>query len=243
MDQHPSIDPYIDEASGVLKNNLGITNPQELEEAEATAAAIRSYDIQENPPQGNFDLKHLQAIHKHLFGEVYPWAGELRRIDIGKSGDLFAHHRYIEKAGAPLFRELAKERHLAGLDRSAFSARAAHYMGEINALHPFREGNGRTQREFMGQLAQKNGFYIAWEQVTDTEMLEASREAFHREPLQLTALIEQNLHSMHVSGHEPAVSELSEASESFYARLSGMAEQKSAALDREAGDRNFDIDR
>lgn len=88
-------DPYLDEASGVLKNKLGITEQDELEQAEAALVATRSYQIQQTPLKGDFDLKHRQAIHKHLFGDVYEWAGELRTIDISKGGNMFAHHGHI----------------------------------------------------------------------------------------------------------------------------------------------------
>jgi fido (protein-threonine AMPylation protein) len=94
---------------------------------------------------------------------VYAWAGQLRTIDISKGGNRFAHHGFIAGAAASIFAGLAVEKYLAGLAPDAFSDRAAHYLGELNALHPFREGNGRAQREFISHLAQANGYYIAWE--------------------------------------------------------------------------------
>jgi cell filamentation protein len=94
---------------------------------------------------------------------LYEWAGQLRTIDIGKGGNRFANHMQIENAAEPIFQQLAKENQLAGLGAEAFSDRAAYYLGEMNALHPFREGNGRAQREFISHLAHVNGYYIAWE--------------------------------------------------------------------------------
>ncbi len=96
------------------------------------------YELALHPIAGNFDLAHLQAIHKHLFGDVYEWAGELRTVDIAKGHSYFAHYAYLESSATPIFAQLTKEHFLAGLDVTAFSERAAYYLGEMNALHPFR---------------------------------------------------------------------------------------------------------
>lgn len=109
---------------------------------------------------------------------MYEWAGELRTIDISKGGHLFAHHPHIESAAAPIFKQLATESHLGGLAPGPFSERAAHYLAELNALHPFREDNGRAQREFISHLAQVNGYYIAWENVKRDDMMQASIASF-----------------------------------------------------------------
>jgi cell filamentation protein len=138
----------------------------------------------------------LEAIHRHLFGDVYEWAGQLRTIDISKGGHLFAHHAHIASAAAPIFNQLAEEKHLAGLDATAFSGRAAHYLGELNALHPFREGNGRAQREFVSHLAAAAGYYIAWEKIKQPDMLRASIQSFAGDTSKLAALIRENLHTL-----------------------------------------------
>jgi len=120
-------------------------------------------------------------------------AGKLRTIDIGKGGNSFAHHRYLESAAAEIFGRLAKERNLKGLGPVQFSDRAAYYFGELNALHPFREGNGRTQREFISHLAQSNGYYIAWENMGRRNLLDASIRSFKGDLSPLTQLIRENL--------------------------------------------------
>jgi cell filamentation protein len=193
MTKYSSDDPYIDRVSGVLKNRLGITDETALEKSEASHVAIRSFELTLKPLKGRFDLEHLQAIHRYLFQDVYEWAGELRTIDISKGGHLFAHHTHIQSAAAPIFQQLAEEKHLAGLDPAAFSERAAYYLGEVNALHPFREGNGRAQREFVSHLAAVNGYYVAWENVKRNDMLQASVASFKGNTSQLAALIRDNL--------------------------------------------------
>jgi cell filamentation protein len=143
MSRYSDSDPYLDPATGVLRNRLDIADEATLEQTEADIVAVRSYELSQAPLKGCFDLAHLQAIHRYLFGDVYEWAGQLRTTVISKGGNRFAHHAHIESAAAAVFAQLAKEKHLAGLGSTAFSDRAACYLGELNALHPFREGNGR----------------------------------------------------------------------------------------------------
>jgi cell filamentation protein len=193
MPKYSDDDRYVDPETGVLNNRLGITDEATLEENEAAYVAIRSFQISQTPLDGDFDLAHLQAIHRHLFSDVYEWAGELRTIDISKGGHLFAHHNHIQSAAALAFKELAVERYLTGLNTTTFSERAAHYLGEINALHPFREGNGRAQREFISHLAQNSNYYIAWENVKPADLLEASIQSFKGDTSKLTAIIRENI--------------------------------------------------
>jgi len=193
MSRYSGHDPYVDPASGVLRNRFGITDQAVLESTEADLVASRSRELASNPIQGGFDLKHLQAIHRYLFGDVYDWAGQLRTVDISKNGNLFAHQAYIAGAAEAIFQALAKENRLLGLAKTTFSARAAYFMSEMNALHPFREGNGRTQREFISHLSLANGYYIAWEQVSASDSLLASMEAFQGKLAKLTAIIQANI--------------------------------------------------
>jgi cell filamentation protein len=193
MSRYPADDLYIDPGTGVLRNRLGIADEATLEQAEADIAATRSYELSKSPLRGNFDLAHMREIHRRLFSDLYDWAGELRSVDITKGSTRFAHHAYIASAAASIFQPLAKENRLAGLDLIAFSERAAYFLGELNALHPFREGNGRAQREFISHLAQANGYYIAWENIAQAEMLEASIQSFSGANGKLARLIRQNL--------------------------------------------------
>ena len=203
MSRNSSHDHYLDPASGVLKNRLGINDAATLELAEAALAATRSYQLSRKPLKGEFDLAHLQAIHRCLFGDVYEWAGELRTVDISKGSQLFAHHPHIARAAAQIFKQLAEEKHLAGLDPTAFSIRAAHYLAELNALHPFREGNGRAQREFVSHLAHAAGYYLVWEDIKPPDLLQASIESFQGDPSKLAGLIIENLHPLDRDSHRP----------------------------------------
>jgi fido (protein-threonine AMPylation protein) len=128
-----------------------------------------------------------------LFSDLYEWAGQLRTVDISKGNNRFAHHAHIAGAATALFKQLAEEKSLAGLDTASFSKRLAHYLGELNALHPFREGNGRAQREFASHLAHANGYYIGWEDMTQQDLLQASIESFQGDTAKLEDLLRQHI--------------------------------------------------
>lgn len=200
MAKYEGRDHYLDPKTGVLKNKLGISDEDELKEAEASLVAWRSLQLAEKPLQGRFDLDHLKAIHKHLFRDVYEWAGELRDIDLAKGDSYFANHVHIISAAQPVFEKLAKEGYLKGLNAAAFSERAAYYLAELNALHPFREDNGRAQREFINHLAYKNGYFIEWKNVSQEAMIQASIESFHQgDNTKFAAFIHDNIREIPTS--------------------------------------------
>ena len=200
MAKYEGQDHYLDPETGVLKNKLGIREEEELKAAEASLVAWRSYQLVEKPIQGHFDLNHLKAIHQHLFQDVYEWAGELRDVDLTRDNSYFANHRYMIEAASLIFAKLAEENYLQGMDSADFSRRAAYYLGEINALHPFREGNGRAQREFINHLAYNNGYLIDWTNISEDDMIQASIESFHRrDNSKFAAFIRDNLRELPVS--------------------------------------------
>jgi cell filamentation protein len=171
------IDPYLD-ADGVLLNRLGITSAAALSRAEADLSFAAMLRLSVRPLPGSYDLHHLREFHRQIFGALYPWAGELRTVDLARtSQDMFCRWRFIESYAAGIFGALAAENLLAGLSRHHFVRRLAHFHGEINALHPFREGNGRTQRAFLGQLAREAGWRVAWSELDATENDTASAAA------------------------------------------------------------------
>lgn len=193
MSRYSDRDHYLDEATGVLKNRFRIRDEATLEATEADLVAARSRILALKPLKGPFDLAHLQAIHRYLFGDVHEWAGKLRTVDISKGNNSFAHHAHIATAANAIFQQLANEKHLANLDPDAFSHRAAYYLGELNALHPFREGNGRALRAFLSHLAKANGYDVAWENMRRVELLQAAISSFRGDASSLASLIRANL--------------------------------------------------
>lgn len=169
---------YCYPGTNILINKLNIKNQKELEYAERELTALRIYDLEMHPVKGNFDLKHLQAIHRYIFQDLYDWAGEIRQVDISK-GNLFCKFQFIKGYGDDIFKKLQKEKYLLNLPKEMFCERLAYYFSEINALHPFREGNGRTQREFIKTLSYAAGYEINYASVTEEEMIEVSHKAFH----------------------------------------------------------------
>jgi cell filamentation protein len=145
---------------------------------EANAAWARLTQLEHSPAQGRFDHAHLKAIHQHIFQDVYDWAGQFRTVDLSKDGHLFARPPYIEPALRDLFQKLAEENVLRRTTAIHFAERAGFYLAEINAVHPFREGNGRAQREFLRELAVQASFRLDWRRVTQPEMIAASRSSF-----------------------------------------------------------------
>lgn len=156
---------------------------------------MRSFELSEEIIDPPFSIDTIKYIHKKLFGDIYEWAGEFRNIDISKGNSRFANVAYIESSLNEIFGKLVKDSFLYGLDRDDFVKKAAGYMSEINAVHPFRDGNGRTQRELINQLAYNAGYYITWNKIDPEEILNATIASFHSDTLALEKIILENLRS------------------------------------------------
>lgn len=171
-----SWDPYLDLETGVLRNLLGITDRLTLAEAESELTSFRLIELSESTLPGNYDLAHLRAFHRFIFGEIYDWAGQLRTVSIGK-GALFCRPEELMPRAAGVFGRLAADGRLRCRSCTAFVDGLCPLLAEINFLHPFREGNGRTQRAFLGQLARAAGHPIRWAELDPAENVAASRAA------------------------------------------------------------------
>src|SRR5581483_9143119 len=174
-------DPYIDPNSGILRNKFGLTDQESLDHAEANAVSARSILLQLNPLKGNFNSTHLKAIHSYLFQDVYEWAGQLRTVPLAKADYIygasvtrFTPPDLIEKELTRIFQELAIDRFFAGLPRREFARKMAILFSEINRIHPFREGNGRAQRQFIRQLAGNLGHKLHFEVISKERLVQAS---------------------------------------------------------------------
>ncbi len=173
-----ALDPYLDSFWGILRNKVHARTSAELEQAETDLVFAQAVKMAEDPVVGRYDLPHLQTIHRRLFGDVYPFAGHLRTVNLRKADDLagwFTPARALATDAAKLFSDLAAEQRLRRLPLETFTARAGHYLDRINRLHPFREGNGRTQRIFLSQLAAQAGYHLNWPQITPEQNELASR--------------------------------------------------------------------
>lgn len=171
-------DFYCYPGTAVLKNKLNITNPAELEEAERKITSLRYAQALQTGIAGSFDFNHLKKIHSFLFGDLYEWAGKTRVVNISKE-NMFCAAIYIADQAEEVFTLLAKEHFLKNcITKRQTAERLAYYLSEINAIHPFREGNGRSQRLFITFLAASIGWELDFGGVSPQEMLGASVESF-----------------------------------------------------------------
>ena len=164
---------YCYKDSDVLVNKFDIHDNKKLEEIERKIVLAKLYELRQNHQIGNFDVAHFVGIHRFLFEDIYPFAGLFRNENIAKGNFSFAEWEYIEDQLKKLLDQLKEENYLQNLDRDIFIKRVSHYMAELNVLHPFREGNGRTIREFIRQLAYKNGYVLNLKNINPKEMLYA----------------------------------------------------------------------
>ncbi len=170
-------DPYLIAGSTCLINCLGILDTQLLNEAEKEISAAAYAELILSPVLPTFDLTHLCQIHHRLFGDIYPWAGEIRKAEIAKGNKLFLPYRLIGENIGAVLEELHQEALLRGLPSFQFAQRAGYYLGRINAIHSFREGNGRTQRIMLDQLAELSGYGFQWDAISGEQMAAACRQA------------------------------------------------------------------
>lgn len=160
--------------SNVLKNKLNIMDATKLQKVETQLVLIKLYELRQKGITGDFSPRHLIGIHLFIFGDLYPFAGVLRTENIAKDHFRFAEWEFIEEELNRLSHLLQSENYLAGLSKEDLAKRLAYYLSELNVLHPFREGNGRTIREFIRQLALKNGYRFNLTKISAQDMLEAS---------------------------------------------------------------------
>lgn len=191
MSRYGGSDQYVYPDTGTLINKAGIRDQDELDKFEADATAVRMLELIDKPIQGKFDLAHLQAIHRHLFQDVYDWAGELRKVDISRGSSHFGNWALIGPYLDGELKKLQRENYLRDCTPEQFVHRLAHYMGEINAAHPFREGNGRTQRVFCAQLAEQAGYFIDFDPVDQERMYAVMIASFKGDSSPLAELLDQ----------------------------------------------------
>lgn len=165
--------PYSD----VLINRFNIRDLELLSLKERQLTTLRLIQLAVKPICGDFGLKHLQKIHKYIFQDLYEWAGEIRNVNIGK-GNWFCLTENINSEADRIFQGIRKENYLKDLNIDNFSDRISYYASEINALHPFREGNGRTTREFIRCLAIEAGYEIEYSNINKDQLFNAFVKSF-----------------------------------------------------------------
>jgi cell filamentation protein len=185
-------DPYCYRGSTVLKNVPGIHDQLGLERFEAVAVLERAL---QPLPRGRLSVSHYRAIHRHLFQDVYRWSGQFRTVRVAKGDSMFCYPEHIPGEMRQLFARLADSDCFSRLNANGFASSAAHFLAELNAIHPFREGNGRCQNTFLALLGARAGHSLVLSRLDQEGFLAAMIESFagREEPLaeQLLLLIDE----------------------------------------------------
>jgi cell filamentation protein len=180
----------------VLCNIAGLTDPTAADIFERIVSAQAERELRTDPQhQRTFDLAHLSALHKSLFGDVWPFAGEMRYVDVqkvGQTGEPFVHHAWIGTYTAAVTEQLRREHNLEQLsDPGQWADRAGYYWAALLHAHPFREGSGRVIRLWLGQLAEHAGHQLDWRRSAADRNVHVARAAAHGDYEPIRALLTQ----------------------------------------------------
>ena len=173
-------DDFNDFDKELLSSNIiGAKTMEALSTTERQITSSKEFKLRRNGIKGNFDYEHLRAIHKELFKDIYDWAGDDRydmdyRGIFRKDNTEFTHGDRLPEVATVLFDALKDENHFKGLNKEAMIKSLASFLNGINILHPFREGNGRTQRLFIEELAKNAGYELNLSSVSQSIIIQAS---------------------------------------------------------------------
>jgi cell filamentation protein len=168
-------DPYCYPGTAQLNNRLNLRDPALLAQAERALSEIAASAIEFSTPP--YDLPYLKNIHRILFTDLYEWAGELRTVDISKDDTHFCVTSRIEPEANKLFDSLARANWFQELDRQNLITAIAQLFGDLNVVHPFREGNGRAQRILFEHIIINAGFTLSWWKVDVAQWVQANIDA------------------------------------------------------------------
>lgn len=172
-----SITPLTDDyykGTNCLINKFNLQNEEQLAKLEAGITLAKTAELERNPINTTFDFEHYKQIHKYLFEDLYEWAGCIRTVDISKKGTNFIPAENIETVANACFDRLKKLNYFKNLDFENFIDNIVDFYCSTNMLHPFREGNGRTQRIFIAQLIRFCGYDINFSEIDTDELIVAT---------------------------------------------------------------------
>ena len=173
-----SFEGYFTLQEDVLKNNLGITDPEVLREVEETIVSLRMAEIISQPPRWQRDFKYLKAIHRKLFSDIYTFAGKVRTVDIAKGKSAFCYVQNIDGEQQRIFANM-NQIVWNKLTKDDFADKLAVFSADLNALHPFREGNGRALRTYLILFAARYGYHLDFSAIENEVLMEADIRAFY----------------------------------------------------------------
>lgn len=167
------IDDYY-EGTNCLINKLNIQNEEQLTKIEASITMAKTAELERNPISVSFDFEHYKLIHKYLFEDLYEWAGCIRTVDISKKGTNFTSSQNTETVAIACFDRLKSYNYFRNVDFEDFVENIVDFYCSTNMLHPFREGNGRTQRIFIAQLIRFCGYDINFSEIDTDDLMVAT---------------------------------------------------------------------
>lgn len=165
------------EGTTCLINKFGITDETKLSEVQADITFAKASKLEENPIDGKFDIEHYKAIHRYLFEDLYDWAGQFRTINISKKGTKFVKTDELENLCVKCFDRIKSSNYFRNISFESFVENIVDLYCTLNMLHPFREGNGRTERIFIAQLIRLNGYDIDFSEIDSDYMIIATIQA------------------------------------------------------------------
>ena len=160
-----------------LINKFNIKDDKKLEEIEADITFAKTVILESEFPTPPFDFEYYKSIHRFLFEDLYSWAGELRQTDISKKGTLFCSVKELENSCKACFKRLEEENYFKEIPRDKFVEEIVDFYQTTNFLHPFREGNGRTQRIFISKLIKYNGYEFEFSSIEPDLLIIATIKA------------------------------------------------------------------
>ena len=166
-------DDYYD-GTTCLINKFNIKNEEQLAKIEASITLAKNAELEKNPIKGDFDFEHYKQIHRFLFDDLYDWAGKIRTVNISKKGTNFIDAENIELVADACFKRLKDFNFFQNLTFDDFVDNIVDFYCSTNILHPFREGNGRTQRIFIAQLIRFCGYDINFSDIDTDELMVAT---------------------------------------------------------------------
>lgn len=165
---------YCYQDSDVLKNKLNIRNKDELKAAEEEFTAVKQLVLLQDPVKGYFTKTHLLRIHRFLFEDVYPFAGQIRREQISKGDTMFYPPDTIDRELNRVFAAIHENKLLKEKKASEQIQNLSWTMAELNIIHPFREGNGRSIRELIRCMALVYGIHLNWGNTDRDTLIDAA---------------------------------------------------------------------
>ncbi len=180
--------PHLISGTDVLKNKGNFTNKKDLMEFESEVYLNRF----DSTPEGNFSSKHLKKIHEHILKDVYDWAGKYRDVPTARNNSRFCQPQFIS-AETDRITNLTDISKFKKMDKKDFVKNLAHSVGELNAIHPFLDGNGRTIRIYAKKICKEVGYNLDIKKLKGDEWNKASAHAFSVDNKKLESILNKSL--------------------------------------------------